>query len=370
MASRSALHRALCAFVLTLAANGPAGAADLATLPAVRSHCTQDLTSAPIPGFTAADLQVEPVLSYPSTALANWSEGWVLLEFAVTNQGVPRNITVIDAIGPKEFVETSIRAAEKARFKPATRNGKPVDQFLARFSIKFLFSDQSREADHASFLRSYNKARNLLRNKEVDGAISTLEDAFRSRLNLYEAAMGSYLLTIAYGQKQMWDRAAFHARHATIEDGAYLERTARPDAYAHQVELEARVGNYVGALCAFEDLKKIEKDPTTTRPELSRAVDAVSKAVNGQAPLATDGTLNVHQLSGGPATWRRALLRPKFYFNDIKGDVKALHLACMGTEFDAAVDNEMQWNVPPAAGACVLTVTGAPGAAFTLVEDW
>jgi hypothetical protein len=71
-----------------------------------------------------------------------------------------------------------------------------------------------------------------------------------------------------------------------------------------------------------------------------------------------------------PAVWRHRLLRSKFWFTEIKGDVKSYRLACAGTAHEAAVDTETLWDVPSKAGACMLRVEGAPGATFKLVEEW
>jgi TonB family protein len=163
-------------------------------------------------------------MRYPRNALNDWSEGWVLLEFAVSAQGVPANMTVVDAIGPKDFVKVAVEGVSRWRYKPATRNGAPVEQSLTNVEVQFLFYDSGKGADHGEFVAKYNRARNYARDNRPDEAIAELELAFRSRLNLYEAAMGSFILAVAYAHKEDWERALYHARHANISQGKYLEK--------------------------------------------------------------------------------------------------------------------------------------------------
>src|SRR5262249_55805591 len=128
---RKCLRAALTAALITGA--GAAQAADRSGMP----ECTaQHLV---MPGFTPAEVVDKPRPRYPSQALDNWSEGWVLFEYEITAMGEPRGITVIDALGPKDFVKVATEALSRWRFKPATRNGTRVDQFLEHASILFLF---------------------------------------------------------------------------------------------------------------------------------------------------------------------------------------------------------------------------------------
>jgi TonB family protein len=74
-------------------------------------------------GFTPAEKGSFPAPTYPRAALNDWSEGFAFLEFAVTAQGEVRDVFVVDAIGAKEFVTTSVKALSAHRFKPAMRGG-------------------------------------------------------------------------------------------------------------------------------------------------------------------------------------------------------------------------------------------------------
>jgi tetratricopeptide (TPR) repeat protein len=256
------------------------------------------------------------------------------------------------------------------RYRPATKNGQAIEQHLARFSVLYLIEGSQRLAEHFEFGPPYKRARAHIRDGKFDDAILTLERAFKGRLNLYEEAMGSYLFAIAYTKKGDWQRAAYHIRHAVIEDLKYLERSAWAPALALMVELETRDGNLVAALCAFERLRSRGSELANAESWVGRVVAKIEAALSGTEPLVFEARLVTHPLFDAPAVWRHQLLRPKFAFAAIKGEVKSFRLACFGTSHEAQVALDTVWNVPDDAGPCILRVEGAPDATFALIEEW
>jgi tetratricopeptide (TPR) repeat protein len=217
-------------------------------------------------------------------------------------------------------------------------------------------------------VKKYNRARDQLNEGETDAAIATLEQGFKSGVNLYEAAMGSYALALAYTQKKDWPRALLHTRHALIGDGKYLIDESRVPALASLVELEARNGNFTEALCAFDKLHPLDPEAARGASAAAKAAAHLQAALADAAPLAVNATLGEHPLIDAPAVWRHRLMRSKFSFAALNGDVKSFNLSCIGSTFTAAVTTDTQWNVPAKAGACILRVEGEPGASFKLVE--
>ncbi|MEQ1864296.1 MAG: energy transducer TonB [Micropepsaceae bacterium] len=321
------------------AAEPPAAASALAWI-----QCEQDEG---YPGFTKAELSFKPLLKYPKKALEDWSEGWALLEYAIRPDGTVRDVAVVDSLGPEDFVKTSVKAAAHWRYKPATRNGVPVEQFLHQSSILFLIEGSGREAAHGAFVRKYESARRLLADKHSDEAIATLESAFKARLNLYEEAMGSFALAIAYAQKSEWQRALSHIRHATIEQGRHLEKPLQAHAFALQVELEARNSSYHEAECAFKSLRLIDPPSAAGTSEPAKIIDRIHAVILDPKPLVFEAKLSA-----------------------LTGEVKSFRLSCTGAAHEAAVDTETQWDVPANAGDCILRVYGAPGATLRVVEEW
>ena len=69
-------------------------------------------------------IKVAPV--YPRRALARGLEGFVLVQFTVTETGSVRDPVVIEAQPPSIFDRAAINAALKFKYKPKMVDGKPV----------------------------------------------------------------------------------------------------------------------------------------------------------------------------------------------------------------------------------------------------
>ncbi len=75
---------------------------------------------------TGAKVLSLPRPRYPYLSRRLGEEGLVLLEVEVLPSGRAGRITVVEEPGHPRLVEAARKAARKARFKPATRNGRPV----------------------------------------------------------------------------------------------------------------------------------------------------------------------------------------------------------------------------------------------------
>ncbi len=79
---------------------------------------------------------------YPTVAAQEGIEGWVLVEFTVTKEGLvaENSVKIVDAEPAQIFDRTATRAAERFEFEPPSRAGKVVDiegvQYLFRFNLE------------------------------------------------------------------------------------------------------------------------------------------------------------------------------------------------------------------------------------------
>jgi protein TonB len=78
--------------------------------------------------------------SYPIGARRRGEEGTVILDVVVAEDGTARTVTKVATSGFPELDGAAERAAAKARFKPGTRDGKPVLS-AARITIVFCLRD-------------------------------------------------------------------------------------------------------------------------------------------------------------------------------------------------------------------------------------
>lgn len=85
-------------------------------------------------------IKVQPI--YPRRALARGIEGFVLLEFVVTETGSVRDPVVIDADPPSIFNRAATQAALKFKYKPKMVDGKPVAVAGVRNRITFELKEE------------------------------------------------------------------------------------------------------------------------------------------------------------------------------------------------------------------------------------
>ncbi len=81
-------------------------------------------------GGFRSDSDVQPIVrippQYPNNAAERGIEGWVLIEFTVTETGAVVDPVVIDAEPPSTFDRAARRAVVKWKYKPMMVDGKPV----------------------------------------------------------------------------------------------------------------------------------------------------------------------------------------------------------------------------------------------------
>jgi len=94
------------------------------------------VATAPLP-----DRDLEPVSTpdpaYPPAAFRNGVEGWVELDYTVTEQGTVRDIAVVSAEPGSVFDAAAVAAVAAWRYRPRVVNGRPVMQ---RSSVTLSFN--------------------------------------------------------------------------------------------------------------------------------------------------------------------------------------------------------------------------------------
>jgi len=78
---------------------------------------------------------------YPISARQQKIEGYVLVEFTVTREGVPFGIVILDHSPSDIFNASAINAAERFRFRPRVEDGVPVEAQGAQFLFNYKLDD-------------------------------------------------------------------------------------------------------------------------------------------------------------------------------------------------------------------------------------
>ena len=97
-------------------------------------------------GGYSSDGEYEPIYTvaptYPRVAIQRELEGWVHVEFEVTETGSVENVVVVDAEPKGVFDSAARKAAEKFRFRPRVVNEQPIRVKGVRYKITFELEDQ------------------------------------------------------------------------------------------------------------------------------------------------------------------------------------------------------------------------------------
>jgi protein TonB len=85
-------------------------------------------------------VKVQPI--YPRRAAERGVEGYVLLEFTVTELGTVANPVIIEEDPPGYFGRAALNAARKFKYRPKVVNGEPVPVSGVRNLITFELEDE------------------------------------------------------------------------------------------------------------------------------------------------------------------------------------------------------------------------------------
>jgi TonB family protein len=96
------------------------------------NNATQETTSEVYSGKdvrTKARVEKKPKPKYTKDARKDKIEGTVILRCVFASNGKVTNIQVVSGL-PDGLTENAIKAAQEIKFKPATKDGKPVSMWM------------------------------------------------------------------------------------------------------------------------------------------------------------------------------------------------------------------------------------------------
>ncbi len=369
VAAASVLSLALSQTLLAAGTNVPSALAPPALAPpAGKQLCADKLIP---PGFVPAVLSSRSPPEFPEADAAEEREGWVRLGFTIDAEGETKDIVVLDHVGSQNMARAARLAVKRWRYKPATEQSQPVEQFAN--SAEILFRDQriGNAAIHDAVVVKFDEGRALIASGKYAEGIKVLEQTFELPLTLFERARVSFALAYAYERSKDMPRALVHVRHALIEGGKFLEKAVLPAAQRLRLRVEVANGNFHYAACAPKMPESDKFDPTgADRKETVKIVDDALATLASPEPLAVRATLIANAAGGEGGIWEHPLSRRKFKFAALIGQIQEFRLNCVRQLSNGPVDETTQVSVPQSAGTCILRVRGEVGAAFRLIEEW
>lgn len=300
--------------------------------------------------------------SYPYTNRIRGSEGWVNLNFMVSPQGEPYEITVTGSTGDSQFEDAAIKAMSKSRFAPAHYQGVAIDAGM-NYKVAFRLNGGQPGA-RSKFVRKYKRVI-----EAIDGGDRTKADAIFAEitegalLNLYEDA---YLALAQYRYLRQWGNAATQLRvlrrAVAYEDSdTYLPGQLFTAALRHTFALEVESQDFSRALKTARTLRKRPIDETFAA-SLNAATERIEALRSSDQSYAVTGEI-------GPAnSWYFELFRDAFYFSDVQGELAEVKLRCDRKYVFFRYQPEQQYTLAPNLGGCYIEVVGNPKTTFKLVQ--
>ena len=364
-------------FVLTVAASSALGHDSLAAAaqpqPLVPTPTVNVCAKAALPAtFTpAARLPGNAQPEFPESDGADQSEGWVRVGFTIDADGETKDVVTLDRIGSQAMARAARMAVARWKYKPATQDGQPVEQYGNVAELLFRWQNVGNTAVHDEVVAKFDEARGLMGSAKYAEGIAILNQTLQMPLTLYEQAKVSFALAFAYEKTKDTRRGLTHVRHALIENGTFLEKQVVPAARRMRMRLEAANGNLIHAACAAPLPAQDSFDPTGTDLRDTAAIIADAKSrLGAPAPLTLAAALLTDTATDDSGVWEHTLSRGKFRFTSPGSGVKTFRVNCTREASNADVNENGEWTVPKGAGPCTLRVYGDAGASFKLTEEW
>jgi TonB family protein len=308
--------------------------------------------------------------AYPSRALAERKEGWVILSFVVSPTGTVTEPMIEDSSGSEAFENAALRAIERWKYSPATQDGQPVEHAMTKSRITFQLQDNTDGVTPAA-LRKFRRIGSLIEERnfaEAEPLIAEME--FGERSTLYEDAWFWWIKYVYLQTSGSTDEAEMRKslRRAIGYEEEYLSATNYVAAARNLFVFDAKALDVSGAIWAFEKLRDAK---TARRADtydeamqvLTPVYEQLLQIVGGNDVLVTEGRVGEYDY------WVHDLVRRSFALADVAGRIDVLDIRCeRGTKRYNSIPADSIWTIPESWGSCGVYIKGEPGATFAFRE--
>lgn len=303
---------------------------------------------------------------------------YFVLRLTVSTAGTVVDVQVFDrGFASQEFIDSAIRYVKGYRFKPGTRDGVPVEQYLLQ---PFTFSTGRHPAIGPQFVRESRKVAELIESGDLAGgnfhAEWMLSEVVRTR---YESLALQGALAQTHARVGNYSRAIEAVRSATRrtkpapefalhgktprnspENYVLSDRDYIADLLELKLRLAVRLGLALEGLMAFQELEGLVK----IKPDDQRAQIAARLAANLEGNSDLVGIVKLNEGGG----WRHELFRRSFTLGQVQGAVKEISLDCAEESRLLEYGKGLDWTVPAGWTDCSISISGDPGTSLSIVE--
>lgn len=356
----AAAARILGVLLLLAAAARDAGAAGEEAAADADTPVASTTTKVAVETFTPPVAKSIDNPRYPVASQRQGQEGWVQLTFMVSPTGEPYDVAVVESSGGERFEAAAIDAVERWTFEPARLGDMPIDAGM-NYMIQFALTDNA--AATTGFVRTFRRLMQDIQEGDRDGADGNLADLQKRERNLYEEAN---LNLATYNYYQRWgtpEQQYPPLRRATaMKNGeGFLPDDVLNSLLRNRFAMELQLDRFADARSIGAILLERERDPDV-RARVEAALAQIDALAASDQPISVTGRID------DSTHYFHRLLKKRFHFRDIEGDIAELRLHCdrdyVGFPFNA----DLAYTLKDDLGQCGLRVIGTPGTTFTLVE--
>ena len=319
-----------------------------------------------ISAFTPATplKRVDP--RYPSQAIRKGREGWVRLSYVIDEEGRVKDPVVEDFFGSPSFKRSALSAVKKWQYNPAIKDGEPTQQCHQAVQMDFAISGKSGAT--RKFIKAYKDADERFNAGDVDAADEALKELLAwDTLNRYENTWLLNLESHIASKQGDVEREAQSLTRLLASNGSKRFNNMVFDedyvAYALQrkIILDAQRGYYAEALKSYTTLQDMEAQETRIG-EIAPLISQIEESI------ASEQNLTVPVTIGSDGNWFHTLVRNKFAFGNIQGELDTVEVRCDTHREKFTVAEAHVWQIPNSWGQCQVMVKGDSETKFDLIE--
>lgn len=317
----------------------------------------------------------QKISSGPSTPKLDSSyrtEAWLVYTYTIDTEGNVVDVQIQSSNGVPEVEQAVLQQLRDLRFRPATRNGEPVEVPVGPVVYTWIL-DVPR-AMTEEFATAYEEAWELFRAEDYDGAfeIAAQLKEMPGRNAFEEVKFQILAASIA----SRWDDPAAELQHLKrlvefqdLADRNLFEHPyVEPQQYAailKRIQTLQLENMMLGDAQATLNKLRLRGGSEEVTEQAAQAQANAEQRFMAQPFVATKGELTP-LYRGGPGSWEMRLTRDRFTIREIRGDVDWLYLACLGSEKRLPFPSLRPWEIPAGWRECKVEISGRAGTRFEL----
>jgi TonB family protein len=314
--------------------------------------------------------------TYPMRALSRGREGWAKVSFIIGEDGAVIEPMIEDSSHP-DFDEPTLEAIEKWRYKPATLDGKPIEQSMVQTIIRYQLETGSGVTSGATpkFVKTYRQIYDLIAAKNLAEAGPLLQELEEGHVNFYEEAWLWWMKYVYLDATGTADPTALEQalRKSLGSSEKAYDDYLRPDVYVQAYQrlfvVRARSGDLSGAVMAYEQLKASK---TAQSSKLYAQVLASLEPVHSEIMGVVKGPNVLRQAARVEEHdyWVHRMLRRSFAIGDVQGgDLDVVDVRCTRTNRRfVSLPKDAVLKIPDSWGDCGVYIKGDVGTTFLFEE--